>query len=85
MYDKLIEQLIGNKAKKVIHYLSSKEIIRVVRTSYGGKFLKGNLEFTVTKGKPNYVERENAKDMGTKVSGWTYFKYFPEKKKNPKK
>lgn len=58
MYDQLIAVLIESKAVKATKFISEKQIIRAVRTSYGKKFLRGNIEITLTLGKPNYVERE---------------------------
>lgn len=83
MYDKLIAQLIKENAKKVIYFISEKEIVRVVRTSYhyNGKFDNSKLELTVTRGKPNFAEREIAHKMGKTVKGSTWYKYLPKKKK----
>lgn len=83
MYDKIIKEVLENGAKKATHFISNKEIIRVVRTSYGGKFHRGNLELTITRGKPNYAEREIAKKLGEHIKKMTHFKYLPEKKKQP--
>ena len=63
-YNKVIEALLINKASKATMYLSPKEIIRVTRTRFtnpkSGKkyFERGNVELTLTIGKPNYAERE---------------------------
>jgi hypothetical protein len=59
----LIKDILTTKAKKATRFVSPKEIIRAVRTSYKGKtgkkgFDKGNIEITLTIGKPNYAERD---------------------------
>ena len=87
MYDNIINELLENGAKKATYFISNKEIIRVARTSYscyGGKFSRENVELTLTRGKPNYAEREIAKKMGAQINKMTWFKYLPKKKKNPK-
>ena len=84
MYDNIIKELLENGAKKATHFISNKEIIRVVRTSYGGKFSRGNLELTITKGKPNYAERELVKKW-KQTKKMTFYKYLPEKKKQPRR
>ncbi len=84
MYDKIIKELLGNGAKKATYFITNKEIIRVVRTSYGGKFSRGNLEITLTRGKPNYAEREIVKKW-KETKKMTFFKYLPEKKKQPRR
>lgn len=58
MYDKLIEALVASNAVKATKFISEKEIVRVTRTRYKGKFDRYKLELTVTRGKPNYRERE---------------------------
>lgn len=87
MYDKIISELLKNNAVRATHFITNKEIIRVTRTRYGSKFSRGNLELTITKGKPNYAERELVKrgDSKVKMSGMTFFKYLPKKKVVPKK
>jgi len=89
MYDQLIETLVAAKAWKATKYISDKEIVRVSRTRYQFGFDRGNLELTLTKGKPNYAEREFIKLC--KKAGEPFpvkkvqLKYLPQKKKNPKK
>lgn len=90
MYDKIIEEVLRNDAKKATYFITNKEIIRVVRTSYSynGKFGGGNVELTITRGKPNYAEREMVKKLGKNtesIKGMTFFKYLPKKKTAPKK
>lgn len=82
MYDRLIKLLLEHEAKKAFLFVTEKEIVRVVRTSYGNKFMRGNLELTITRGKPNYAERQVVKKMKGKVKGSTFFKYLPAKKKS---
>lgn len=55
---KAVEMLLRSEAKKATKYLNERQIIRAVRKTYGGKFGRGNIEVTLTIGKPNYVERE---------------------------
>lgn len=62
----IIQALLDTGSKKATKYISSKEIIRVVRKTYKNKNGKkhfdnhgrGKVELTVTIGKPNYAERE---------------------------
>lgn len=87
MYDKIIGELLRNGAKRATHFITNKEIIRVVRTSYSfnGKFGGGNIELTITRGKPNYAEREFVKKWGIKGKAGIFFKYLPKKKSSPSK
>lgn len=86
MYDQLIEQLLSSKAVKATKFISEKEIIRAVRTSFKGKFLRGNIEITLTRGKPNYAEREFI--AVCKKAGEPFpvknvqLKFFPEKRRS---
>lgn len=61
-YNEVIENLLKSGAVKATKYLSQKEIIRATRRKFGGKFVKGNIEITITIGKPNYIERIFIKD-----------------------
>lgn len=93
MYDTVIKTVIDSGALRGTKYVSSNEIIRVVRTSYryrDRKFRKGeNIELTITHGKPNYLEREFIKLC--KKAGEPFpvknvqLKFAPQKKKNPKR
>lgn len=89
MYDTLIGTLVAAKAIKATKYISDREIIRATRTKYGTRFSPGNLEVTITRGKPNYIEREFIK--ACKKAGEPFpvkkvqLKFFPQKKKNPTK
>lgn len=58
MYDQIIKLLIEQKAVKATKFISHNSIIRVVRTRYGKKFSPGNIQLTITVGKPNYLERD---------------------------
>jgi hypothetical protein len=80
MYDKLIKDLLEHSAVRATHFINPKEIVRAVRTKFNGKFVRGNLELTLTKGKPNYAERELVKKFKGKINGFTFFKYLPKKK-----
>jgi hypothetical protein len=89
MYDMLIEVLVRSGAVKATKFISPREIVRVVRTKYrsSGKFGGGNLELTVTRGKPNYTEREFIKQC--QKSGEPFpvkkvlLKFLPKKRKIP--
>lgn len=94
MYDNLIENLIARKAARVTYYKDEKHIIRIVRTKYkhNGGFNQGNLELTITEGKPNFMEREYIKrikkdpEAGVHTNGshfpQTSYKYLPKKSKS---
>ena len=87
MYDTLIETLVAAKAVKATKYISEKEIIRATRTRYGRSFSRGNLELTITRGKPNYLEREFIKACKNAKEPFpikkVQLKYLPSKKKLP--
>lgn len=57
-YQEVVESIINNDLVKATKYVSPKLVVRGTRTRYGGKFLRGNIEITLTIGKPNYAERE---------------------------
>lgn len=57
----VIEPTYSGKAVKATLYINTKEIIRAVRTRYGGKFAKGNIEINLSVCKPNFAEREYLK------------------------
>lgn len=84
MYDSVIETLVTSKAVRATKYISPTQIIRAVRTSYGGRFSRGNVEITLTIGKPNYREREFiklCKDAGEPFPVAKIQLKFPAKKK----
>ena len=43
---------------KATKYVSPKLVVRAVRTRYHNKIVKGNIEISLTIGRPNYLERE---------------------------
>lgn len=57
-YNQLIKVLINTQAVRATIFNDPKFIIRAVRKSYGGKFVKGNIEIHLTIGRPNYAERK---------------------------
>lgn len=57
-YNELIKTLVATGAIKATKYIAPNEIARAVRTRYGKSFSRGNLEITLTHGKPNFRERE---------------------------
>lgn len=81
MYDTLIENLVARKAARVTYYKDDKHIIRIVRTKYkyNRGFSRGNLELTITEGKPNFVEREFIKrtKKDPKAGSTTFGSIFP--------
>ena len=60
-YNKIIGELLTKQAIKATQYISPKLIIRAVRKRYHRKILKGNIEISLTIGKPNWAEREFVK------------------------
>lgn len=84
MYEKIITELLSSKAMKATWYESPKRIVRVVRTKYDNKFPQGNIQITLTIGKPNYAERDFIKilkrDGVAFPSQQIYLKYLPKKK-----
>lgn len=85
MYDEFIVSLLRTNARRVTNFISEKEIVRVTRTSFRGRFSRGNLELTITRGKPNFIEREKRKKLGKAITGMTFYWYLAQKKKNPKR
>lgn len=79
MYEEAIQTLLEKKARKLTTFLAPNKIIRVVRTSFNGKFENKRIELTVTVGKPNYAEREFVKKEPGFIKGMTYFKYLTPK------
>jgi hypothetical protein len=61
MYDQIISELISSKAVKATHYQAAGKIVRAKRTTFKKNFGRGNIEITITIGKPNYLERQLAK------------------------
>lgn len=58
MYNEVIQTLVSSKAWKATKYLSEKEVIRAVRTRFGNKFNPRRIEVTVSRCKPNFLERQ---------------------------
>lgn len=56
-YNKVIEPIINNKIIKATYYINPKFIVRATRKLFDKKIVKGNIEISLTVGKPNYVER----------------------------
>ena len=87
MYDQIINTLTETGAVKATKFISEKEIIRAVRTRFQNKFSRGNLEITLTIGKPNYLEREFIKVCKKAAEPFPVkkiqLKFLPAKKKNP--
>jgi hypothetical protein len=62
-FTKVIDAIVSNNdVIKATKYVSPKQVVRAVRTTYrcfGRKPRKGdNIQITLTIGKPNYLERE---------------------------
>mgnify|MGYP001567465722 FL=1 len=57
-YNEVIEAVLGDDVVKATKFISPTEIVRAVRTRYHGKLRKvGNVEISLTIGRPNYLER----------------------------
>lgn len=57
----VVEALLfsGEGVVRAVKYLAPNLIVRAVRTRYAGKISKtGNIEMSVTIGRPNFLERE---------------------------
>jgi len=58
MYETIIKILIETGAIKATKFLSPKNIIRVTRIRYAGKFDRHSFDLRITNGRPNSRERE---------------------------
>lgn len=56
----VVEQLLRSEAVKAVKYLAPNQVVRAVRKKIIGKGIdkRGNIQITLTIGKPNYVERQ---------------------------
>jgi len=55
----VVEAVLQDNVIKATKYISPKEIVRATRKTFRGKIDKrGNIEITLTIGRPNYLERE---------------------------
>ena len=54
----LIQKAIASDARRATKYISDKLVIRATRRQYKGTPSKGNIEITLTIGKPNFLERK---------------------------
>ncbi len=59
----VIEQLLRTEAIKAVKYLAPNQIVRAVRRKIIGKGIdkRGNIEISLTIGRPNYIERDFVK------------------------
>ena len=61
-YNKVIEAVLGKDVIRATEYISEKFIVRAVKKTYrfNGRNpnRKGNVEITLTLGRPNFLERE---------------------------
>ena len=73
-----VKDLLYYQAQYATYFGSKNFIVRATRKLYKGKMLPGNIEVTLTIGRPNYKEREFIKRFDP--VGATYFKYPPKKK-----
>ena len=63
-YNEVIEAVLGEGVVKATKFISPKEIVRAVRTRYHGKLRKvGNIEISLTIGRPNFIERKLIKKL----------------------
>ena len=61
MYDQLLSALVSSGARRATKYLSEREVVKMTRRVYKlrkGRPLKSPLEVVLTRGRPNYAERE---------------------------
>lgn len=59
----VVEHLLRFNAIRATKFLSPKLIVRAVRKTFDKRILtRGNVEITLTIGRPNYVEREFIKE-----------------------
>lgn len=56
--NKVIKTLLDMGAVKATAFISEKEVVRAKRKTFNGKIERGNIEISLTIGKPNYAERE---------------------------
>jgi hypothetical protein len=85
MYNQIINDLLETKAQKITYFETPTRVIRASRTTYGGKFARGNIEITLTIGKPNYLETEFKMRHKGQVTGHFLYKYLPKKKQPVRK
>ena len=88
-YNNVIEAVLTGKVVRATKYISPKEIIRATRTRFHGKITNGNIEISLTIGRPNYLEREFIKLCQKSGEPFPVKKiqlklYNPTKKKNLK-
>ena len=63
-YNEVIECVLKEGVVKAVKYISPKAIVRAVRTRYHGKLRKvGNIEISLTIGRPNFIERQYIKKL----------------------
>lgn len=53
----VINTLVNSTARRAIKYISPSLVVRATRRTFRGKIAGGNLELSVTIGRPNYSER----------------------------
>lgn len=59
-----VEALLRTDSNKATKFISEKEVVRATRRLIGGKIAKtGNIEVTLTFGKPNFAERKYVKAL----------------------
>jgi len=76
--------IIHDGARKVVRYLTDKEVIKATRRLYGGKIDNRNkrIEILYTIGRPNYTERSFIKKIKKAKEKYPIAQvYFPKKVK----
>jgi hypothetical protein len=57
-YSHIIEAVSRPKVRRATYYHSPTFIVNATRKTYGGKIMRGNIEISLTIGKPNYAQRD---------------------------
>ena len=82
------EYMLDHSIVKATKFISPKHIVRAVRKQYGKKInTRGNIEVTLTIGRPNYAEREFIKTLQKAKEPFpvknVLLKHFVAKKRTP--
>jgi hypothetical protein len=89
VYAEILDWVISGKASRATKYMAKNHIIRATRTRYANKFGQGNIEITLSIGKPNFAEREYIKNVLSKekfpMQGVVVKLYNPKKTKLKRK
>jgi hypothetical protein len=58
---KLVDQILTDRVRSAVKYVSPSHVVKATRKLYRGKIYKRQVDIVVTIGKPNYAEREFVK------------------------